>query len=128
MQDKTDLSYKLGRLFASLAHPARTRIVQELGNGEMCVNTLAEILKISHSSVSQHLAILRAQRIIKEQKSGRFVFYRLIDPEMAIWIGTAANFVGAQSDEKATEAGTPADSAPHVVRQMETQSFSPRDC
>jgi len=126
MQDKSDLSYKLGRLFASLAHPARTRIVQELGNGEMCVNTLAEILKISHSSVSQHLAILRAQRIIKEQKSGRFVFYRLIDPEMASWLGTAANFVAAESDT-AAEAVTPAESAPHVVRQMETQSFSARD-
>jgi len=117
MQDKSDLSYKLGRLFASLAHPARARIVQELGNGEMCVNTLAEILKISHSSVSQHLAILRSQRIIKEQKSGRFVFYRLVDPQMAQWIATAANFV-----DNSPETSAALDSSPSAVPHMESRS------
>jgi len=100
---KQDLSNRMSRLFAALAHPARARIVQELAAGQMCVNTMAEILEISHSSVSQHLAILRGQRLIKEQKQGRFVFYRLVDPNLAAWIDRAGQFASG-SDEGQEEA------------------------
>ncbi|MBS1992162.1 MAG: winged helix-turn-helix transcriptional regulator [Cyanobacteria bacterium SZAS LIN-2] len=131
MPDKSDISYRLGRLFAALAHPARARIVMELGKGEMCVNTMAEILKISHSSVSQHLAILRAQRVIKEQKAGRFVFYRLVDPAMASWIATATNFGTAtlETDPAACDAsqtnyGTDEQTAPQVVSRAECSELN----
>jgi DNA-binding transcriptional ArsR family regulator len=86
------LAQHLARMFAALAHPARSRIIIELGNGELCVNNLADMLKISHSSVSQHLAILRSQGLIKEQKAGRFVFYRLINPDLAPWLAGGGQF------------------------------------
>jgi ArsR family transcriptional regulator, zinc-responsive transcriptional repressor len=93
VDDKKVLSDRLGQLFSALAHPARARIVQEIGSSEKCVNDLAEILNISHSSVSQHLAILRSKGLIKEQKAGRFVFYRLVYAEFADWVTKAEMFV-----------------------------------
>lgn len=84
---------ELSDLLKSLAHPHRLQIVEELGAGEMDVNTLQETLGISHSNVSQHLAILRAHRIVAERREGRSVFYHLKHPELAIWLLEALKFV-----------------------------------
>lgn len=84
---------ELSDLLKSLAHPHRLQIVEELGAGEMDVNTLQETLGISHSNVSQHLAILRAHRIVAERREGRSVFYHLKHPELASWLLEALKFV-----------------------------------
>jgi DNA-binding transcriptional ArsR family regulator len=92
IDDAEKTAQSLGKMFAALAHPARSRIILELGRGQLCVNDLSEMLKISHSSVSQHLAILRSQSLIKEQKAGRFVFYRLLNSELASWLAAGERF------------------------------------
>lgn len=84
---------ELSDLLKSLAHPHRLQIVEELGAGEMDVNTLQEALGINHSNVSQHLAILRAHRIVAERRDGRSVFYHLKNPKLAVWLLEALKFV-----------------------------------
>lgn len=99
---------ELSELLKALAHPHRLQIVEELGNREMDVNTLQETLEISHSNVSQHLAILRAHRIVAERREGRSVFYHLKHPELATWLLEALKFVveeksGAEEIKKAID-------------------------
>lgn len=84
---------ELSDLLKALAHPHRLQIVEELGDREMDVNTLQETLGVSHSNVSQHLAVLRAHRIVAERREGRSVFYHLKHPELAIWLLEALNFL-----------------------------------
>jgi DNA-binding transcriptional ArsR family regulator len=90
---------ELAELFGVLSHPLRIRIVEELHGGEKDVNSLAEILQISQSGVSQHLSVLRANRLIVERKQGRNVFYHLRHEELASWALDGLKFAGPQQED-----------------------------
>ena len=60
-----------------LADATRVRIVWALKDGELSVNTLANVVAKSPSAVSQHLAKLRLARIVTTRQDGNRVFYRL---------------------------------------------------
>lgn len=104
---------ELSDLLKALAHPHRLQIVEELGDREMDVNTLQETLGVSHSNVSQHLAVLRAHRIVAERREGRSVFYHLKHPELAIWLLEALNFL-TEEQSNADEIRQAIDSAREV--------------
>lgn len=84
---------KLGRMLAVLSHPHRLRIVEELGASERDVATLQAALGISHSGVSQHLALLRSHGLVVERRVGRRVFYRLPQPGVAQWLLDGLRFI-----------------------------------
>jgi DNA-binding transcriptional ArsR family regulator len=64
-------------VFAMLADATRIRIILALRDGELSVNSLAEQLKKSPPSVSQHLAKLRLSRFVTSRQEGTKVFYSL---------------------------------------------------
>lgn len=61
----------------------------------MDVNGLQQILGISHSSVSQNLAILRAHHLVRERREGRRVFYALTNPRIAEWLVDGLEFLAS---------------------------------
>ena len=87
------LTKEMANFLGVLAHPHRVRIVQELRIGELDVNSLQAVLGVSHSRVSQHLSVLRAQRIVMERRDGRHVFYRLVDGKLAQWLADGLEFL-----------------------------------
>ena len=91
----------MAELLAVLAHPQRLRIVEELGAREMDVGSLAELLKISQSGASQHLAQLRVHRVVAERREGRHIHYRLRDPALASWLLEGLRFL--ESDAEASK-------------------------
>ncbi|MBC7997816.1 MAG: winged helix-turn-helix transcriptional regulator [Leptolyngbya sp.] len=101
MPHRVLIAQQLARLFSLLSHPVRIRIIAELRNGELCVNSLQDILGISHSGVSQHLAILRSHKLIKEHRDGRHVFYRLVNHHMAAWLVDGIPFVMPDDSDSA---------------------------
>lgn len=70
-------------LLRALAHPARLRIVVELGDDELCVHELVQQLGVPQPTVSQHLQVLRAARIVTGRRAGREVRYSLADHHIA---------------------------------------------
>lgn len=64
-------------VFMMLADATRVRIVLALKDGELSVNTLADVVAKSPAAVSQHLAKLRLARIVTTRHEGTRVFYRL---------------------------------------------------
>lgn len=64
----------------ALAHPTRLFLVNELSKGERCVCELREEVGADLSTVSKHLAILKAAGILEDDKRGLQVFYRLRCP------------------------------------------------
>ena len=64
-------------IFTMLADATRVRIVLALKDGELSVNTLADVVGKSPAAVSQHLAKLRLARIVTTRHEGNRVFYRL---------------------------------------------------
>jgi len=65
------------RILKALAHPSRLLMVDALSEGERCVCELQELVGSDMSTVSKHLAVLKAAGIVSDRKQGLKVFYRL---------------------------------------------------
>ena len=61
----------------ALGDEQRVRIVAALAGGELCVCQIVELLDIAPSTISKHLGLLRAARILEARKDGRWIYYRL---------------------------------------------------
>lgn len=67
-------------VFKALADPTRRAIFEKLASGRMNAGALRDGLTISQPAMSQHLAVLRTARLVREERQGRFVHYE-VDPE-----------------------------------------------
>ncbi|WP_454288370.1 ArsR/SmtB family transcription factor [Rhizobium arsenicireducens] len=74
MQDAAD---DASELLKALANRHRLLILCQLIDGERSVGQLAEFLGIRDSTVSQHLALLRRDRIIAGRRDGQTIWYRI---------------------------------------------------
>jgi DNA-binding transcriptional ArsR family regulator len=63
----------------SLASPVRLRILCTIANREAAVGELAELLGVRQSVVSQHLALLRKDGLVKTRRDGQTIWYALAD-------------------------------------------------
>ena len=67
---------ELARFAKALAHPVRARIVRLLAGRDRCMyGSIAEMLPLAPSTVSQHLQVLRAAGLVHGQVSGPRVCY-----------------------------------------------------
>jgi ArsR family transcriptional regulator len=66
-------------LCGTLSNPTRLKIIALLGDQERKVGELGEIIGVSPSNVSQHLAILSSHGLVLTRKQAQTVFYRLAD-------------------------------------------------
>jgi ArsR family transcriptional regulator len=64
----------------ALAHPTRLALVERLVRGECCVCELARLVGADVSTVSRHLALLKAAGLVRDEKRGAWVHYRLRCP------------------------------------------------
>ena len=60
----------------ALADANRLRALRALQGGELCVCRLIALLDLAPSTVSKHLSILRAARLVESRKEGRWLYYR----------------------------------------------------
>jgi len=58
------------RVMKSLAHPTRLFIVDELSRGERCVCELTDMIGADVSTVSKHLAVLKAAGVVLDDRRG----------------------------------------------------------
>ena len=65
--------------FKALADPTRARIVLILTQSERSVGDLVELLEAQQSTVSRHLAVLRAARLVQTRRETTHIYYRLSD-------------------------------------------------
>ena len=70
-------------MFRVLSNPARVAIVRELAAGDRAVHELVAALGLPQPRVSEHLATLRAARLVERSRSGRSVSYHLVDHHVA---------------------------------------------
>jgi ArsR family transcriptional regulator len=76
----TKSKYNLETLFSALADRTRLRLINLIGDSEVCVCFLVEILKTSQPKVSRHLAYLRQARVVVARREGKWMHYRLSEP------------------------------------------------
>lgn len=74
-------SIALDSLFRALADSTRLRLLNLIGNREICVCYFVEILGMSQPKISRHLAYLRRVGIVASRRDGKWIHYRLSIPK-----------------------------------------------
>ena len=67
------------RLLKSLANESRLMVMCVLAEGEISVGSLNERIDLSQSALSQHLAILREQGLVRTRRESQTIYYSLAD-------------------------------------------------
>ena len=78
MPEETEL-YDLADLFKVFADSTRIRILFVLFESEVCVCDLAKVLNMTQSAVSHQLRILKQNKLVKNRREGKSIFYSLAD-------------------------------------------------
>jgi len=79
-KDKEKGGEEAARILKALGHPARLLMAKGLMANECHVDKIVKRLKLPQSTVSQHLGVLKSAGIIKGERRGVKVCYRVVDP------------------------------------------------
>lgn len=71
----------------ALANRHRLMVLCELHKGELSVTKLQEAICLSQSSLSQHLARLREDKLVKTRRESQSIYYSLADEKVSRFIG-----------------------------------------
>lgn len=70
---------KAASIFRALGDTNRLRLLTLLSKREMCVSELTQVLRDNVPAVSQRLKFLRSERLVRQRRQGKHIFYRLAD-------------------------------------------------
>src|SRR5487761_1112212 len=68
------------RFFQALGDTTRLRLLNLMGEQEICVCYLVEILEQSQPKISRHLAYLRRAGIVAARREGKWMHYHIVMP------------------------------------------------
>lgn len=95
IQSKSDIELlqesadQAAALLQAVGNPKRLVILCLLiQQGEMSVGTLNEMVALSPSALSQHLARMRQEGLVSYRREAQTLYYRIEDPNVATLIGT----------------------------------------
>ena len=69
------------KFFLALADRNRLRLLNLMGDDEICVCFFVEILQMPQPKVSRHLAYLRNAGIVESRRDGKWIHYRMTPPK-----------------------------------------------
>ncbi|GLZ51448.1 metalloregulator ArsR/SmtB family transcription factor [Actinomycetospora sp. NBRC 106378] len=82
-----------GELLRALAAPVRIAVVMQLRQSPRCVHELVDTLGVTQPLISQHLRVLKAAGVVRGERRGREVVYRLVDDHLAHIVVDAVDHV-----------------------------------
>ena len=85
------------RVLKALANESRLMIIDRLNRGECSVGELTAMIGSDVSTVSKHLALLRANGIVDDRREGTTVFYRLLTPCVCNFFACASQVLKEKS-------------------------------
>ena len=74
------LTFNVERFFQALGDNTRLRILNLIGDQEICVCYFVEILGGPQPKISRHLAYLRSAGIVAVRREGKWMHYRIVMP------------------------------------------------
>ncbi|MEJ2866656.1 metalloregulator ArsR/SmtB family transcription factor [Actinomycetospora sp. OC33-EN08] len=86
-----------GELLRALAAPVRIAVVMQLRRSPRCVHELVDTLGVTQPLISQHLRVLKAAGVVRGERRGREVVYRLVDDHLAHIVVDAVEHVQEES-------------------------------
>lgn len=84
---------KLAELFKIFGTSTRLQIMYTLYENEKCVYDIADELGMSQSAISHQLSILKQNRIVKNRRDGKTIYYSLLDSHVVMIIEQALGHI-----------------------------------
>jgi ArsR family transcriptional regulator, arsenate/arsenite/antimonite-responsive transcriptional repressor len=72
--------YNIELLFKALADRTRLRLMNLIGDQELCVCFFVEVLQTNQPKISRHLAYLRRAGMVAARRDGKWIHYRIVEP------------------------------------------------
>ena len=72
--------FDLQRFFQALGDQTRLRILNLMGDQELCVCYFVEVIGCPQPKISRHLAYLRRAGIVSARREGKWMHYRIVMP------------------------------------------------
>jgi ArsR family transcriptional regulator, arsenate/arsenite/antimonite-responsive transcriptional repressor len=66
--------------FAALADRTRLRLLNLMGEDEVCVCFFVEVLGTNQPKISRHLAYLRNAGLVEPRREGKWMHYKVVEP------------------------------------------------
>jgi DNA-binding transcriptional ArsR family regulator len=79
------------RMLKALANRSRLMVLCALTHGELTVGQINQLIPLSQSALSQHLAVLRRDEMVRTRREAQTIYYSLAD-------GPAANLIQVLHD------------------------------
>ena len=73
------------KIFKAMSEPMRLRILALLTQRELCVCDIVTVLNQPQSTISRHLARLKAAGMVDDRREGLWVHYRLMTEESPLF-------------------------------------------
>ena len=70
-------------IFKACADETRLRILVLLGQGQLCVCEIVDVLDMPQGKVSRHLAVLRRAGLVDDERKGTWIHYSLSGSQQA---------------------------------------------
>jgi ArsR family transcriptional regulator len=71
-------------VFKACADATRLRILLLLGEGQLCVCEIVDVLDMPQGKVSRHLAVLRRAGLVDDERRGTWIHYSLSKPRTSL--------------------------------------------
>lgn len=85
VNDLSERAADAARLLKALANEKRLLILCLLSEGERSVGELNQDVDLSQSALSQHLAVLRADGLVRTRRQAQTIYYSVVEgPALAV--------------------------------------------
>ncbi len=134
MNDGKKLS-QMETFFLALADGTRLRLLNLMRGEEICVGLLIEALDENQPKISRHLACLRGAGIVETRREGKWMHYRIAEPEddsakqvlqdTLVWLSSQPAM--REEYQKLSAICSSADNAMTINRQTKSNTFAKTD-
>lgn len=83
----------LAEFFAMFSDETRIKIISALSVSELCVNDIANILKLNQTTVSHQLKLLKSVGAVKFRRDGKIIYYSIADKQINDCLLTGVNYL-----------------------------------
>lgn len=73
-------TFDMELFFKALADKTRLRLLNLMGDDEVCVCFFVEVLRTNQPKISRHLAYLRKAGVVSARREGKWMHYRIAEP------------------------------------------------
>ncbi len=91
---------KASALLSTMSNKWRLLILCHLAENELPVHQLEKLIGLSQSALSQHLAILRREKLVKTRRQSQSIYYSLASEEAGVIMHALYDLYCSDADEK----------------------------